>query len=471
MRLSPRSLLGRLTATFAAIAAAAILLGAWLLNRELVGTVHSIHEVTLQAMAEPLTERLRADGVRALAGLAPAQPGPAAQLAGLRSSFRYVVLTPAGEVLVASVHAQPGLPRHDLLGREEASFDVQDGGGLHLWGLSRTVQTPDGPLVLQVAQDMTSVFAVLDDVPRAVFWPLVSLLVAGAALLFLANLGIALLLLRPLRRAAAEAAAIRPGEARRIGERGIPTEVRPLIRAVNAALDRLDEAFARQRRFSQDVAHELRTPLAILTTEVDLLEDRAVAERLRRDLDGLARLVAQLLEAAEAAPRLPDRLFDLAQVCATTAQALAPAAAAAGRSITLGGEPGPVWVRGDPDALGRAVRNLLENALTHTPPGTAVELRLRASPPTVEVADRGPGIPEAQRALVFARFWRADRGRRGGAGIGLSIVSEIAALHGGAVEIRDNEGGGAVFALTLPAAPARTPQRDKRSLTGSERPM
>jgi signal transduction histidine kinase len=108
-------------------------------------------------------------------------------------------------------------------------------------------------------------------------------------------------------------------------------------------------------------------------------------------------------------------------------------------------------VRGDPDALGRAVRNLLENALAHTPAGTEVTLRV-VPPATVEVADRGPGVPEAQRTLVFERFWRADRRRPRGAGIGLSLVSEIVARHGGSISIRDNEGGGAIFSLSLPAA-------------------
>jgi signal transduction histidine kinase len=452
MRLYPRSLLGRLSAAFAVIAAAAILLGTWRVDRQLNEAVRSIHELSLRAMAEPLSDRLRTGGIGVLDLPSPhaAAPRLAPRLDGVGSSFRYVVLDQNGDVLAASAGAHPGLPRPDLAGRENASFEV-DEGPLHLWGLSRTVQTPDGPLVLQVAQDMTSVSVVLDDVPRVAFLPLVALLAAGAALLFLANLGLALLLLAPLRRAAAEAAAIRPGTARRIGERGMPAEALPLIRAVNAALDRLDDAFARQRRFSQDVAHELRTPLAILTTEVDLLEDRATAKRLRRDIDGLARLVTQLLDAAEAPPPAPDRLADLAEVCAATADALRPAAAAQGRAIAVSGAPGPVWVRGDPDALGRAVRNLLDNALAHTPAGTEVELRI-VPPATVEVADHGPGVPEAQRMLVFERFWRADRRRPRGAGIGLSLVSEIAARHGGSVSVRDNEGGGAVFSLRLPAA-------------------
>ncbi|HYF07359.1 MAG TPA: ATP-binding protein, partial [Acetobacteraceae bacterium] len=448
----PRSLFGQLTAVFGVVAAAMILLGAWGFDHQIHGAVRAVHERSLLAAAEPLAQRLQEGGIASLSE--PKPPALAARFETAGGTIRYVVLDQAGTILASTPNASPGLPRQELIGQPFATFAV-DRSDLHLWGLSRMVETPQGPLTLQVAQDMTSVFVVLDDVPRAAFWPIAALLGGGALVLFLANLALTRLLLAPLRRAAADAAAIGPTRARRrIDETGMPAEVLPLIRAVNGALDRLDEALSRQRRFSQDVAHELRTPLAILTTEVDLLEDRAAAARLRGDLESLAGMVGQLLEAAEATPPAPDRPVDLVALCVEVADRMAGGAAQSGRRIVLEHGPGPMPVLGHPDALHRAVRNLLDNALSHAPAGSTVTLRIRP-PATVEVADRGPGVPEAQRALVFRRFWRADRGhRRGGSGIGLALVAEIAEQHGGSVGVRDNEGGGAVFVLALPPAPA-----------------
>ncbi|WP_158295619.1 sensor histidine kinase [Crenalkalicoccus roseus] len=449
MRLAPRSLLGRLTFAFVLIAVAAAALGIWGLNRRIHEAVRSVHEMSLRAVADPLTQRLQAGGVRALDAPLPAPL--AARLDFMGGTVSYMVLDAQGEVLDASARIHPRLRRPDLApARGDVTFRVV-APGTRFWGLSRRVETPEGPVVLQVGQDMTSAFVVLDEVPSAAFWSIVELFGGAAVLMLLANAGLARALLAPLRHAAAEAAAITPGSARRIGTAGMPEEVLPLIQAVNGALDRLEEALLRQRRFSQDVAHELRTPLAILMGEVDLLSNQAEAAELRRDLQALARLVDRLLEAAEAPPPPPEARTDLAAVCRAVAERLAPAAGRAGRRIALLGGEEPLWVRGDGEELGRAVRNLVENALDHAPAGTAVELRL-LPPATVEVADRGPGVPEAQRALVFERFWRADRGGRRGSGIGLSLVAEIAARHGGSVTIRDNEGGGAVFALILPAA-------------------
>ncbi|MCK8783366.1 HAMP domain-containing histidine kinase [Roseomonas sp. NAR14] len=462
--LLPRTLLARLALAFASVAVAALLFGGWVLNLQLQRTVQAVHEMALAASAEPLEERLRFGGVEALRQ--PLPPRLAYRFDTASGSLRYVVLDPQGKLLAASPGAQPALPRLDMLGRPAATF-LSDSDMPRLWGLSREVRTPEGPVTLQVAQDMTSVYVVLDDVPRAALGPVIAVLVLGALLLFGVNMAFVRLLLTPLNQAAAEAEAIGPSgmlasgvmgrggaPAKRLGEAGVPAEALPLIRAVNGALDRLEDALARQRAFSQDVAHELRTPLAILLGEVELLDDAETAARLRHDVDGLVRLVNQLLEAAEvsADDRVVEGEADLAEVCAGIVDRLATAAERDGKGLALVGGEAPLWVRGDADALGRAVRNLAENAVGYTAPGTTVEVRLVA-PATVEVADRGPGVPEAMRGRVFERFWRADRNSRSGAGLGLSIVSRIAATHGGIVSVRDNEGGGAVFTLALQPAP------------------
>jgi len=108
----------------------------------------------------------------------------------------------------------------------------------------------------------------------------------------------------------------------------------------------------------------------------------------------------------------------------------------------------PVWVEGNGSALFQAVRNLVENAITHTSPGTTVDIEVRAEG-SVVVTDHGPGVPIEQRELIFQRFWRGDRRRAGSAGLGLSIVARIAKAHGGTITVTDTPERGASFTLRL----------------------
>jgi signal transduction histidine kinase len=232
----------------------------------------------------------------------------------------------------------------------------------------------------------------------------------------------------------------------------MPSEIAPLVAAVNGALDRLERGFRAQREFTADAAHELRTPLAILRAHVDTIEDKQLADSLREDIDAMSRLVAQLLELTEIDTLTisSDEIADLNAMCMRTVTSLHPLAAAEGKQVELETPPKPVLVFGNQDMLGRAVRNLLENAIRHTAAGTCVAIRLTGEP-GIHVTDRGPGIPVSERELVFQRFWRRDRRRAGSAGLGLSIVSRIVAAHGGKISIGDNPGGGAVFTIKFPA--------------------
>ena len=454
-RFLPRSLLGRLAFIFAVVASISIVIGAMVLDLTLNRVVWQEHERAVLASSATVQERLRTSGIHGLQA-APPTPEERRRFDPNTGSMRFVVLDPQGVVLDASRGALPALPRLDPAGEPEARFRT-GADGSPLWGVSRVVQTPQGPVTLQVAQDMGRSYVVLDDVPLAAVKPVLVVLTLGAVLLLGANVAAVLLLLGPLRRAAHEAASVRPGGSTRLSEEGVPDEAKPLIRAVNGALDRLEEALALQRAFSLDVAHELRTPLSILVTEVELLEDDKAAAQIREDLDGLVRLVNQLLEAAEAMESRPgpDDVFDLAETCTRLATRFTQVAERQGRELRLTGAEGTLPVEGDGNAVARAIRNLVENALRHTAPGTAVELRLSA-PAVVEVADRGPGLPPGERSRLFQRFWRADRGREGGTGLGLAIAQRIAQAQGGAVEAEDNPGGGAIFRLRLrPAVPER----------------
>ena len=142
----------------------------------------------------------------------------------------------------------------------------------------------------------------------------------------------------------------------------------------------------------------------------------------------------------------PSEKADLRSVTADVAQFVAPLALAQGKDIALLGATEPVWVAGNPEMLSRAIRNLSENAINHTAPGTTVEFVVDANG-TVSVLDRGPGIAEEERNLIFQRFWRRDRRKAGSTGLGLSIVQRIAELHSAVISVENRRPAGACFSL------------------------
>jgi len=235
----------------------------------------------------------------------------------------------------------------------------------------------------------------------------------------------------------------------RLPEADIPSEILPMVRAFNLALDRLEDGYRLQREFTADAAHELRTPLAVLRAQIDLLPAGAETTTLRAGADTMSRLVQQLLTAArmDVLAVATDDRADLAAVAAEVTEFLSPLAIGDGKEIEVIGNDRPAIVRGHAEALFDALRNLAENALTYSPEGGVVTLKV--APNAIAVIDRGDGIVPEIRSQIFARFWRADR-LRSGAGLGLSIVQRIAEAHGATLRIEDTPGGGATFRLTFP---------------------
>lgn len=261
--------------------------------------------------------------------------------------------------------------------------------------------------------------------------------------------------LRPLRRVSEEAAAIGPQSTfRRLSDQGLPVEVLPLVRAINLVLDRLEDGYKAQRNFIADAAHELRTPLAVLKAHLDVLDDRQLAQSLEGDLSGMERLVSQLLAMARLdGIHIQDGdIVDLTALTVEVARHLGPIAFEQNREIEVVGCERPIWARGLYDFLFRALRNLVENALRHSPPGSLITLRLASHPPSVSVADHGPGVPAEMRETIFQRFWRGGRDRASddGVGLGLAIVAATMKAHDGSIDIADAPGGGAVFSLRFP---------------------
>lgn len=242
------------------------------------------------------------------------------------------------------------------------------------------------------------------------------------------------LALRPMRRLSDRAGAIDTHNLhQRLPVEAAPAEIAPLVRAFNLSLDRLETAWALQRAFSANAAHELRMPLASLRAHLESLlpaEERAVATA---EFDRLARLIEQLLYLAEAdQDHLSHRAaFDLEALAREAAALIAPAVVASGRSLDFVSEGGCVLLKGDPVLAGVAIRNLLENAARHTPAGAKIRVVVRHSGALI-VSDDGPGVPLRFERRLFDRFAKSDAGGPG-AGLGLSIVARIMALHRGSV--------------------------------------
>lgn len=240
-------------------------------------------------------------------------------------------------------------------------------------------------------------------------------------------------------------------------------ELAELGASFNHLADQLSAEQQRQKQLLADIAHELRTPLTVMRGELEAMQDGLMEKspenlgRLIEEIDLLTRLVQdlRLLTIADAGAlelqRSPVSLDTLAQEVMAAFKTQAEA-----KGIRLDPNTQPLTVQADRDRLTQVVYNLLENALRHTPQGGAITVstRLEEEQGVLEVADTGPGIPQADLTHLFERFYRADKARSretGGSGLGLAIAKALVEAHGGQIRAGNRPGGGAVFTVRLPA--------------------
>jgi signal transduction histidine kinase len=284
-------------------------------------------------------------------------------------------------------------------------------------------------------------------------WPMEIIFAASLAILVVSGAAalIASRVARPLTAlASAASVAAGGGKAPRVPEEG-PDDVRNAAAAFNAMTDRVSRTLESQRQLLSAVGHDLRTPITAMRINLEFVEDEELRDRLSANLAELQALTESVLSAARGAGGEAKRNIDLSALIESLCADLDDM----GEPVTWQGHgPAPLACR--PDEIRRAVRNLVENAVTY---GRRAEVQLQETPSAYDILieDEGPGIPESDQGRVFEPFVRLESSRNsetGGTGLGLTLVKAIAQGHGGGVSLENRPGGGLRARLSLPRVPA-----------------
>ncbi|WP_028225840.1 ATP-binding protein [Paraburkholderia ferrariae] len=413
-----------------AIVVAGVGLAGWLIYRQALAEANELFDYQLQEIAEAL----------------PSEP------------FNEILSSrdTGDEGIVLQIWNRNGVlmyyshPRAPLAPRAELGFSTErtDRGDWRVYGAIV------GDNVVQLAQPVSVRNRLAANVALRTLWPLIVLLpFLGLAVWLVVGRGLA-----PLSRVARALDTRHPEALDPLPEQRLPREVTPLVHALNALLERLAHALDTQKAFVADAAHELRTPLAAVQIQAQLVarakDDEARREALTDLQAGVTRatrLAEQLLALARSEPdgHARVRSVDLHALLDDCVAAYAPVAQQRGVDLGIEGSA-PATVHGDPDALRVMLNNLLDNATKYTPPGGRVDVSLRVDEghPVVGIADSGPGIPVQERSRVFDRFYRVGAGAArartdvSGTGLGLAIVRRIADQHDASIVLGDSAAGG-----------------------------
>lgn len=344
-----------------------------------------------------------------------------------------------------------------------ANFPLQEKGGFgrsyfhaKKWSY---YQTQIEGKTIQISQELRERRDVIREVYNAIIIPeIIQFPIVSALIWILVSLGF-----RPLSRVSDLIQKRHADFMQPIAVESVPDEIKSLVSALNALLNRLENSLETQRRFTADAAHELRTPLTAVRLQLDILhradseQDRGDAiSTLERGVNRSIHLVQQLLELARQQPDTTSQepsIVNLGTIARSVADEQSPMATA--KSITLHKNVDDIAVSGDANALTIMIGNLLNNAITYTQEGGIVEMRAykNEATPILEIADNGIGIAPEDHARVYDRFYRVVGTGQSGSGLGLSIVNTIAIKHGIKITLDTGiSGKGTCFRLAFPAA-------------------
>ncbi|MFW5329806.1 sensor histidine kinase [Hydrogenophaga sp. ZJX-1] len=348
----------------------------------------------------------------------------------------YMVSSPPGQFLLGNQRLPP--PPHPPLVAGDPVFygSVLDGRPLRIVALDVSYGEASAPQILRV--QVGKGLAVQQRIARELVADMLVPLLALGVLLSLLVYGGIRRGLAPLTRLTAQLENRSVNALSPIGMTQAPSEVHALVLAINGLLGEVARSVQQEKRFINDAAHQLRTPLAGLISQVELAQrqtsEAGVAERLSKVRTGAERsahLVHQLLTLARTETQARREPLDLATLAREVAREWTPRALAAGMDLGYEGED-HLTIQGDALQLREALSNLIDNALRYTPRGTSITLRVSQGSDGAHLAvdDNGPGLNPDDMAHVFQRFWRGSQ-QPGGCGLGLAIVQEIARRHGG----------------------------------------
>lgn len=360
-----------------------------------------------------------------------------------------------GERLMLQSYNAPVVARPVTAGYADATLDGRTWRGY-------TLMQPQAGLTVWVGEPFALRDRMIDDITRDVLFPmLLALPLLAAAVWWGVGRG-----LKPLARVATEVAGRSASNLQPLGVAVVPSEVNVLVDRLNDLLTRLREAFDRERRFTADAAHEIRTPLAGIKTHAQVLlrtanesERRQAAEQVIEGVDRTARLVEQLLTLARLDREALAHEFtpvDAGSLAAEVLEGMRRDAEAKRMTLGLQAE-GHAEINGNRVALNMMLRNLVDNAIRYTPAGGRVEVQVGCVDKQIalRVTDTGPGIPRAERGRIFDRFYRGTNATAFGCGLGLSIARRVAELHSASIAVADGPAGrGLQVTVSLPRAAA-----------------
>ncbi len=402
--------------------------------RNVLGETEAIFDYQLQQMALSLRDQ---------GEIASADAGT---LADAQLDFVVQIWTVDGRSIYAS-RPHSALPARALLGLATLQVDGRAWRTFSVATRERVIQVAQP---VEIRQRLAARAAWRSVLPLLLIAPVAALVVGWLAARNLA----------PLERLASEVQARGGQSLAQLSVTGLPDEVAPLALSLNALLERLRTSLDTQRAFVADAAHELRSPLTALKLQLELLRragsdaDRdAAREALAAGIERASRLVEQLLALARSEPTaaVVFERVDLAEIARRAVAETVPFASGRRVEFELVADA-PVPVVGDALSLGLLVRNLADNAARYAPPDSHVTLHIGIDDgaATLRIDDAGPGIPEADRARVFDRFYRRAGAVEAGSGLGLAIVKGVAEAHGATVALSQSPASGLRVTVRFP---------------------